>query len=102
MHSTRPLRSTKYNRPFARLVDEVPGAFAFRGEFLPKELNRLFEGVHFNAGSPGYTPSESKVELLSYLATAADYVWNPHDWEAVESCRRARRFVEVMLPLAEE
>jgi hypothetical protein len=36
----------KYNRPFTRPVSEVPGAFVFRGDFLPKELNRLFEGVH--------------------------------------------------------
>ena len=95
-------RDKPQNRPFARLVTEVPGAFAFRGEFLPKELNRLFEGVHFNAGSPGYSPSESKPELLAYLATAADYVWNPQAWEAVKSCRRARRFVEIMMPLVEE
>ena len=95
-------RDEPQNRPFARLVTEVPGAFAFRGEFLPKELNRLFEGVHFNAGSPGYSPSESKPELLAYLATAADYVWNPQAWEAVESCRRAKRFTEIMMPLVAE
>jgi hypothetical protein len=89
-------------RPFARPVGEVPGAFAFRGELLPKELNRLFEGVHFNAGSPGYKTTESKSELLAYLATAADYVWNPQGWEAVESCRRARRFVAIMRPLVGE
>jgi len=89
-------------RPFSRPVDEVPGAFAFRGEFLPKDLNRLFEGIHFNAGSPGYGQPKSQTELLAYLATAADYVWNPQGWDAVESCRRAQRFVEVMMPLSEE
>jgi hypothetical protein len=88
----------RFKRPFSRPVDEVPGAYAFRGDFLPKELNRLFEGVHFNAT----TPSRSNPEALAYLATAADYVWNPHGWEAVDSCRRAKRFVEIMLPLAEE
>ena len=55
--------------------------------------------MHFNAGSPGYKETESKTELLAYLATAADYVWNPRGWEAVESCRRAKRFVEIMQPL---
>jgi hypothetical protein len=95
-------RDPPQNRPFARPVTEVPGAFAFRGELLPKDLNRLFEGVHFNSGSPGYAATESKPELLAYLATAADYVWNPQGWEAVESCRRAKRFVEIMTPLLEE
>ena len=88
----------KYNRPFSRLVGEVPGAFVFRGEFLPKELNQLFEGVHLNAASP----SRADPETLAYLATAADYVWNPHGWEAVDSCRRAKRFVAIMLPLVGE
>jgi hypothetical protein len=96
------MRDKPHNHPFARPVEEVPGSFAFRGEYLPKDLNRLFEGIHFNAGSPGYTPSESKPELLAYLATAADYVWNPQGWEAVESCRRAKRFVEIMTPLLEK
>ena len=88
----------KTKRPFACPVDEVPGAFAFRGEFLPKELNRLFEGIHFNAAPM----SRSDPEALAYLATAADYVWNPRGWEAADSCRRARRFVEIMVPLLEE
>ncbi len=95
-------RDPPQNRPFARPLPEIPGAFVFRGEFLPKELNRLFEGVHFNAGSPGYAPSESKQELVAYLATAADYVWNPQAWEAVESCRRAKRFAEIMMPIVGE
>ena len=86
------------NHPFSRQVAEVSGAAVFRGEFLPKELNRLFEGVHFNAA----TPSRSDPEALTYLATAADYVWNPRGWEAVDSSRRARRFVEIMAPLLEE
>jgi len=95
-------RDPPQNRPFARPVSEVSGAFVFRGEFLPKDMNRLFEGVHFNAGSPSYAPSESKRELVAYLATAADYVWNPQAWEAVESCRRAQRFTEIMMPLLNE
>jgi hypothetical protein len=88
----------RYNRPFTRRVSEVPGAYVFRGDFLPKDLNRLFEGVHFNA----IPLSRSDPEMLAYLATAADYVWNPRGWEAVDSCRRAQRFVEIMLPLVEE
>lgn len=95
-------RDPPQNRPFARPLPEIPGAFVFRGEFLPKELNKLFAGVHFNAGSPGYAPSESKQELVAYLATAADYVWNPQAWEAVESCRRAKRFAEIMMPIVGE
>lgn len=95
-------RDPPQNRPFARPLPEIPGAFVFRGEFLPKDLNRLFEGVHFNAGSPGYAPSESKPELVAYLATAADYVWNPQAWEAVESGRRAKRFAEIMMPIVAE
>jgi hypothetical protein len=87
----------RYNRPFMRPVSEVPGAFVFRGDYLPKDLNRLFEGVHFNA----IPLSGSDREMLEYLATAADYVWNPRRWEAVDSCRRARRFVDIMLPLVE-
>jgi len=90
---------------FGRPVDEVPGVRAFRGDFLPKELNRLFEGVHFNAGmDAGYVTLRSEEfspEALAYFATAVDFVWNPHDWSAAESCRRARRFVRVMGPLLE-
>jgi hypothetical protein len=95
-------RDRRHNRPFSRPVSEVPGAFAFRGELLPKDLHELFEGVHFNIGSPDYSPSESQTEILAYEATAADYVWNPRRWEAVESCRRAGRFVEIMRPLVDE
>jgi hypothetical protein len=87
---------------FGRSVEEVPGAHAFQGELLPQDLNRLFEGVHLNAGmSDGYgtLPDHFTTEALAYLATAADFLWNPRDWEAVESCRRARRFVEIMSPL---
>jgi len=90
---------------FGRAVGEVPGAHAFQGELLPKDLNRLFEGVHFNAGmGEGYgkLPDEFTTEAIAYFATAADYVWNPRDWDAVESCRRARRFVNIMSPLLEQ
>jgi len=90
--------SPKVDRAFARPVSEVPGAFAYRGELLPKELNRLFEGVHFNT-NPTVT---SNPKMAAYLATAADYVWNPQGWEAVESCRRARRFAEIMQTLGGE
>ncbi len=87
---------------FARRVPEAGGAYAFRGGFLPKELHRLVEGVHFNAGiSKGYNrlTGEFAPGSLAYLATAADYVWNPHDWSPGESARRARRFVDVMRPV---
>ena len=50
---------------------------------------------------PGYNqlPTYFAPDALAYLATAADYVWNPHKWEPAESYRRAVRFVEVMAPL---
>ncbi len=87
---------------FARPVPQAGGACAFRGEYLPRDLGRLFEGVHFNAGiSKGYNRLSGQFadESIAYLATAADYVWNPRDWSPAESCRRAERFVEVMRPL---
>lgn len=92
--------SPRVDRAFAQTVEEVPGALVFRGDFLPRELGRLFEGVHFNAGfSSGYNalPGDFSAEALAYMATAADYVWNPTAWEAAESARRARRFVSIML-----
>jgi len=78
------------------------GGYVFCGEYLPKDLNRWFEGVHFNAGiSGGYNELRGEFEprSMAYLATAADYVWNPRHWDAAESARRARRFVAVMGPL---
>jgi hypothetical protein len=90
---------------FGRAIPEVSGARAFQAELLPKNLNQLFEGIHFNAGmDEGYVTLRSgkfSPEALAYFATAADYVWNPYDWDAAESCRRARRFVSIMLPLLE-
>ncbi|MEA3365228.1 MAG: hypothetical protein U9Q79_06260, partial [Candidatus Hydrogenedentes bacterium] len=77
----------------------------FQGELLPKDLDRLFEGIHFNAGfSRDYNelPQNFSAASLAYFSTAADYVWNPDDWEAAESARRANRFVEIMKPLIEE
>ncbi len=87
---------------FSRKVAGLPNQRVFRAELLPKGLNRLFEGVHLNTGldrgynelSGGFDPG-----ALAYLATAADYLWNPRDFKAAESYRRARRFVEIMLPL---
>jgi hypothetical protein len=78
------------------------GDDVFRGEYLPEDLDRWFEGVHFNAGiGRGYNQLRGEFEprSIAYLATAADYVWNPHHWDAAESARRARRFVAIMFPL---
>jgi len=97
--------SAGVDRMFATTIDEVPGALVFRGDFLPKDLDRLFEGVHFNAGfSSGYgdLPQVFNAQALAYMATATDYVWNPEAWEPAESARRAQRFVEVMQPLVGE
>lgn len=90
------------DRHFARKVPEADGAYVFRGEYLPQDLHRLFEGVHFNAGmSQGYNTlgGEFRPAAVAYLATAADYVWNPEGWDAAESCRRSRRFVQLIAPL---
>jgi len=86
---------------FARQLPDTE-AYVFRGEYLPKDLNRLFEGVHFNAGisaEHNQLDEEFAARSLAYLATAADYVWNPYDWDAAESARRAHHFVEIMAPL---
>src|SRR5262249_3004594 len=90
----------------------VPGTDgrAFAGDLLPRDLNHLFEGVHLNTGplspalpkgalrEPGNDAERpfDKGELI-YLATAADFLWNPAQWEPQESYRRAVRFVDVML-----
>ena len=97
--------SARVDRAFAQTVEGAPGALVFRGDLLPRELGRLFEGMHFNAGfSSGYNdlPEDFSVEALTYMATAADYVWNPQAWEAAESVRRAQRFVSIMLALGPE
>jgi hypothetical protein len=81
------------------------GDYVFRGEYLPKDLNRWFEGIHFNAGiSSGYNQlsGEFEPQSIAYLATAADYVWNPRQWDAAESARRARRFVAIIAPLLQD
>ncbi len=94
---------------FSRPVPGTPDGRVFAGDLLPRELNRLFEGVHFNtglitpglihAGQPGPEDavlSRLDVRELVYLATAADFLWNPREWEPAESYRRAVRFVEIL------
>jgi hypothetical protein len=87
-----------YPKSYSQTLREFPEARVFKGELLPKELGDLFEGIHFNAADPNYRMAFDDISL-AYMATAADYVWNPHDWEAAESYRRAKRFVEIMQPL---
>jgi len=87
-----------FPKSFSQTLREFPEARVFKGELLPKELGDLFEGIHFNTADPNYRMAFDDVSL-AYMATAADYVWNPHDWKAAESYRRAKRFVEVMQPL---
>ena len=98
--------SPRVKHAFARTVDGVPGAMVFRGDLLPKDFDRLFEGVHFNAVfSPvphNELPEAFNAEALAYMATAADYVWNPQSWEAAESARRAQRFAKIMQALVGE
>ena len=90
------------NKSFSRPLEEMPGVRVFHGEYLPKNLNKLFEGIHFNAGlGPGYNNLKDSISTaaLVYFASAADYIWNPHAWDAVASTRRATHFVDVMQPL---
>jgi hypothetical protein len=89
---------------FARGVPELPKSRVFRGEFLPGELGELVEGVHLNTGithdsdrRPG-APGIS-AEAKAYLATAADFLWNPTAWEAARSARNATRLVTIMQSL---
>lgn len=87
---------------FSIPVPGHPDGRVFAGDRLPKELNRLFEGVHFNTSllpGDGMRSVEFNMDELIYFATAADFVWNPHGWVPEESYRRAARFVEVMIPL---
>jgi hypothetical protein len=90
---------------FSRRLDDPRDAWVFRGELLPANLHDLFEGVHFNAGlSSGYNalPRRFTRSALAYLATAADYVWNPHGWDAAVSARAAQCFVDTFVPLLPE
>jgi len=73
---------------FSQSSKEYAGARVYCGELLPSELNRLFEGIHFNIADPRYR-MEFGSELLIYFVTAADYIWNLHDWEAAKSYKRA-------------
>ena len=87
---------------FSRELHEGQGDYVFRAEALPEGLSALVEGVHLNAGlSTGYNrlPRRFTREALIYLATAADYLWNPGAWEAQRSYAAALRFVDVMAPL---
>ena len=74
-----------------------PTRFVFRGEWLPENLGDLVEGVHFNHSFCGKEPDERD---WVYLATAADWLWNPRAWDAADACRRAQRYVERMRQLA--
>jgi hypothetical protein len=83
-------------------IDACRHDMVFNGDFLPHDLNRLFEGIHFNlAMSPKYQvlPDKFSRESLVYLATGADYIWNPDGWTPAGSLERARKFVDIMLPL---
>jgi hypothetical protein len=79
----------------SQLLTEGDSTYVFRGETIPKELNRLFEGTHFNSD----THLINNEKELVYFATAADYVWNPQAWNPYASGQRAKHFVAIMLPL---
>ena len=95
---------------FSYPLKDNPGAYVFKGERLTKEIGDLFEGVHLNMSmSPEkevhyeqIIPSEFPRVAIEYLATATDFLWNPSDWNANESYKRAERFAKIMMPLLEE
>ncbi|MGB9625290.1 MAG: glycoside hydrolase family 20 zincin-like fold domain-containing protein [Phycisphaerae bacterium] len=96
------VRSDGNRQPFCRRLPGPDGGPVFRGEFLPRDLDRLFEGVHLNATPPPDNPNasaEAESEAIAYLLTAADFLWNPRDWDAADSCRRARRFADIIKSL---
>lgn len=88
---------------FVRPIDPGSNDMVFNGELLPRNLGELFEGVHLNCGEgPGILPEEEFAERQRVcLATAADFLWNPHPWEAEDSLRRAKRFVKIFRPIIE-
>lgn len=95
--------SVGVEKSFSRPLENFSDALIIPGELLPKELNRLFEGIHlnyvFSAGPRHTLPAEVSAEELAYFATVADYIWNPYDWDAKGSYQRAKHFVKIMKPL---
>jgi len=89
-------------KTFGRKVKGMPGVIVFRGDFLPETLHDLVEGVHLNSSfgsGKDLTSGTFAPANLVFLATAADFLWNPHGWTPAGSARRAGRFVEIMAPL---
>jgi hypothetical protein len=92
---------------FSVPLEGSPGTWVFKAERLPKDLNGLFEGVHLNmslySSEKEYVtqaiPAEFPQAAIEYFATVTDYLWNPQQWEARESHRRAQRFSKIMMPL---
>ncbi len=98
--------SVGVDKSFSRALPGNPEALVVPAELLPQNLNSLFEGVHlnfvFSAGRSHTLPEKVSDSERIYFATLADYLWNPYDWNDVESHKRAKHFVEVMLPLISE
>ena len=96
-------------------------AIVFDADRLPRDLGEGIEGAHLNLKVPR-PPSDAPVperkrraierrrkramargellietafqpELLQYFATATDFLWNPRDWSALGTARRAEAFV---------
>ncbi|MEE4310733.1 MAG: glycoside hydrolase family 20 zincin-like fold domain-containing protein [candidate division KSB1 bacterium] len=83
-------------------------AVVFNGSLQPRNLNSLFEGTHFNVGFTGgdggrwgwhILPETVPLDGMVYLATAADYIWNPVQWSEKGSWRRAKRYVDMITPI---
>ncbi len=89
-------------KPLITQVESEGNVAVFRGEWLPKDLAEFVSGVHLNIGIQTTFDEEThefdSAEIL-YLATVADYLWNPENWDAESSARRAKFFMQTMLPL---
>lgn len=87
-------------KPF--VTETADGTGVFQGEFLPANLADLVAGVHLNLHGPHKFEEEQDrypVDEMVYLATVADYLWNPDAWEAGASAKRAREWMKTMAPL---
>ena len=97
------------HQPSIVRLEKKPDAVVFNGSLQPRNLNNLFEGTHFNVGFTGgdggrwgwhILPETVPLEGMVYLATAADYIWNPGQWSEEGSWRRAKRYVDMITPIA--
>jgi hypothetical protein len=87
-----------------------PEAWVFNHQMLPQRFADLIDGVHLNITFSTTTTDEQRWQYhelpevmpsagIRYLATVADYLWNPHDWDGEDAYHRATRFSDLFAPL---